>query len=113
MPAAEGDLVARQPSAPASTQLSCPAQALPVFQRPSLQNNKCRGALDRPPEPFIGVAGGETRWRTVTLGASIKRLRAVATPNRLLLLYCAGMYFPSFTVSKIRARSSRPLRSFS
>jgi len=27
---------------------------------------KVRGVLDTPPEPVIGLAGGETRWRSMT-----------------------------------------------
>ncbi len=30
--------------------------------------DSCRGVLDAPPEPVIGLAGGETRWRGMTVG---------------------------------------------
>jgi hypothetical protein len=58
----------------------------------------------------IGLARGETRWRTMTLWVPMERLRAAPTQT---LFYCARMYLPSFTVSRMRERSSRPLRSFS
>ncbi len=29
--------------------------------------SKGRGVLDTPPEPVIGLAGGETRWRGMTV----------------------------------------------
>ncbi|CCE08001.1 hypothetical protein BRAS3843_2520016 [Bradyrhizobium sp. STM 3843] len=30
-------------------------------------NTTASGILDRPPEPVVGLAEGETRWRTMTL----------------------------------------------
>src|SRR6266567_3782472 len=30
--------------------------------------SRSRGVLDAPPEPVIGLAGGETRWRGMTVG---------------------------------------------
>ena len=44
------------------------AKADPVFQRPLMESISC-GVLDTPPEPVIGLAKGETRWRGMTVRA--------------------------------------------
>jgi hypothetical protein len=38
-----------------------------------------RGVLDTPLEPVIGLAGGETRWRSMTV--FVKRRRSLALSN--------------------------------
>ena len=37
-----------------------------------------RGVLDHPPEPVIGLAGGETRWRVKTV-VCVERPRVLAS----------------------------------
>jgi hypothetical protein len=44
----------------------------PVFQRRQLEP-RGRGVLDSPPEPVIGLAEGETRWRGMTAGAYLRK----------------------------------------
>src|SRR3974390_2954168 len=45
---------------------SCPRKRASSTPRPFCEASGLSGILDRPPDPVIGLAEGETRWRTMT-----------------------------------------------
>ena len=91
-------------------------RVIPVFQRPPAMESRRRSVLDTPLEPVIGLAEGETRWRSMT--TVCEGMRAAPRPQppvrtRLIFRVFCNVISPhkqgSFDFSRTRLAFFRDL----